>query len=94
MVTLAKSNGMYVIIDWHILDDGNPNTYIAEAKTFFTTMSAKYKNETHVLYEICNEPNGGVDWNSIKTYADQIISLIRANDKEAMILLGTPEWSN
>ena len=94
MVQAAKTNGMYVIIDWHILADGNPNTYVAQAKTFFGAMSLKYKNETHVLYEICNEPNSGADWNSIKTYADQVIPVIRANDKEGIILVGTPEWSS
>lgn len=94
MVQAAKTNGMYVIIDWHILADGNPNTYVSQAKTFFSTMSAKYKNETHVLYEICNEPNSGTDWNKIKTYADQVIPAIRANDKEGIILVGTPEWSS
>ena len=34
-VRYATDNGMYVIIDWHILSDGNPNTYIGEAKQFF-----------------------------------------------------------
>ena len=36
----------------------------------------KYKNKTHVLYEICNEPNY-VDWPVVKSYADSIISVIR-----------------
>ncbi len=94
MVQAAKVNGMYVIIDWHILADGNPNKYVAQAKTFFGAMSLKYKNESHVLYEICNEPNSGTDWNAIKTYADQVIPVIRANDKEGIILVGTPEWSS
>ena len=94
MVKTAKANGMYVIIDWHILADGNPNTYVTEAQKFFGDMSLKYKDETHVLYEICNEPNSGTDWNSIKSYADKIIPAIRLNDKEGIILVGTPEWSS
>ncbi len=94
MVTAAKTNGIYVIIDWHILADGNPNKYVTQAKAFFTKMSAKYKDQTHVIYEICNEPNSGADWNTIKTYADQVIPVIRANDKEGIILVGTPEWSS
>lgn len=93
MVTAAKTNGMYVIIDWHILHDNDPNTYVTQAKTFFANMSQKYKDQTHVIYEICNEPNG-VSWNRIKEYADQVIPVIRANDKEGIILVGTPEWSS
>ena len=94
MVTRTENAGMYCIIDWHILEEGNPNTRLNEAKTFFGKMSNLYKNKSHVLYEICNEPNGwGADWSSIKQYAEQIIPIIRANDPDAIIIVGTPEWS-
>lgn len=91
-VKLAKTSGVYAIIDWHILSDGNPLTHLDEAKTFFSKMAARYKNEKHVLYEICNEPNS-VDWKTIKNYADQIIPVIRAQDQDGVILVGTPTWS-
>jgi endoglucanase len=84
---------MYVIIDWHILKDGNPNTHIAEAKQFFADMSRKYANYDNVLYEICNEPNGSTTWSDVKKYADTIIPIIRENDPDAIILVGTPTWS-
>lgn len=92
-VKAASDLGMYVIIDWHILSDGNPNTYKDEAVKFFNKMSKKYSKNVNVIYEICNEPNGGVDWNTIKTYADTIISTIRKNSPNAIILVGTPTWS-
>lgn len=92
-VKAASELGMYVIIDWHILSDGNPDTYKNEAVKFFNKMSKKYSKNVNVIYEICNEPNGGVDWNTIKTYADTIISTIRKNSPNAIILVGTPTWS-
>ena len=92
-VKYATDLGMYVIIDWHILNDGNPKTQVAEARRFFATMAKKYKKQKNIIYEICNEPNGGVDWNTIKTYADTIISTIRKNSPNAIILVGTPTWS-
>lgn len=92
-VKAASELGMYVIIDWHILSDGNPDTYKDEAVKFFNKMSKKYSRNVNVIYEICNEPNGGVDWNTIKTYADTIISAIRKNSPNAIILVGTPTWS-
>ena len=93
-VEYAKQVGLYVIIDWHILGDGNPNTYKSEAIKFFTYMSAKYKNCNNVLYEICNEPNGNVSWaNDIKPYEIDLIKTIRANDPDGIILVGTPTWS-
>ncbi len=94
MVKLTEDNGMYCIIDWHILEDNNPFTNIGTARTFFSKMSKKYANKRHVIYEICNEPNGGVSWGTIKDYAEEIIPIIRANDPDAIILVGTPEWSS
>jgi endoglucanase len=85
--------GMYCIIDWHILSDGNPEQNEAQAKAFFTEMSKKYADHTNIIYEICNEPNGGVTWQTIKTYADQVIPVIRQNAPGAVILVGTPTWS-
>ncbi len=93
-VDYATELGMYVIIDWHILNDANPQQNKEEAKAFFTYMSSKYASYTNVIYEICNEPNGGCSWEwDIKPYAQEVISVIRANDKDAVIIVGTPTWS-
>lgn len=91
-VEYAKNLGMYAIIDWHILNDNNPNQNIEQAKVFFNEVSAKYKNYNNVLYEICNEPNN-CTWDEIKSYANTIIPIIRANDPDAIIIVGTPTWS-
>lgn len=93
-VDTAISLDMYIIIDWHILHDGNPNTYREQAKAFFTEMAQRYQNNPAVLYEICNEPNGGITWeNDVKPYAEELISSIRAIDGKAVILVGSPTWS-
>lgn len=91
-VQYATDCGLYVIIDWHILSDGNPNTYIEESKAFFEEMSRDYADHTNVIYEICNEPNGGTSWSNVKSYAEQIIDVIRKNDEDGIILVGTPNW--
>ncbi len=92
-VQYATNQGMYAIIDWHILSDANPNQHKSEAKDFFREMSQTYASYSNVLYEICNEPNGGTSWSEIKAYANEIIPVIRANDPDAVILVGTPNWS-
>lgn len=90
---LVIKNDMYVIIDWHILSDGDPLTYTKEAIAFFDEMSKKYKDSPNVIYEICNEPNGNVTWdNNIKPYAEEVIKTIRQNSN-GIILVGTPTWS-
>lgn len=93
-VRACAALGMYVIIDWHILSDGDPNIHADAAEDFFRRMSARYADQPHVLYELCNEPNGStVTWRVIKGYAERIIPVIRANAPEAVILCGTPNWS-
>lgn len=93
-VKAATDLGMYVIIDWHILSDGNPKTNQKKAKEFFTYFAKKYAGQTNVLYEICNEPNGDVTWDrDIKPYAEKMIKVIRKYDKNGIIIVGTPTWS-
>lgn len=92
-VDFATDAGMYAIIDWHILHDLDPNVYKADAKDFFNEMSKKYGGNDNVIYEICNEPNGGTTWAQVKAYAEEIIPVIRENDKDAIIIVGTPTWS-
>ena len=92
-VRYATDNDMYVIIDWHVLNDRDPNAHIDDAKAFFKEMSKEYAGADNVLYEICNEPNGQTSWNDIKLYADEIIPIIRKNDSDAIIIVGTPNWS-
>ena len=93
MVNYCERNGVYAIIDWHVLTPGDPNAYINEAKDFWDYMSKTHSGKKNVIYEICNEPNG-VNWSSVKSYANTIIPIIRANDKDAIILVGTPEFSS
>lgn len=85
---------MYVIIDWHVLNPGDPSKYTNEAKSFFETVSKRYAKYPNVIYEICNEPNGGASWSSnIKPYAEKIIPVIRKNAPNSVIIVGTPTWS-
>ena len=92
-VNYATELGMYVIVDWHILHDLNPQVHKEDAKKFFEEVSAKYKNYDNVIYEICNEPNGGTSWEDVKSYAEEIIPIIRKNAPDAIIIVGTPNWS-
>lgn len=92
-VQYASGLGMYVIIDWHILHDLTPMKFADEAEAFFKEMSKEFASYGNVIYEICNEPNGGTDWAEIKKYAERIIPVIRANAKDAIIIIGTPTWS-
>ena len=85
---------MYVIVDWHILADQSPSVRKADAIRFFDEISKKYADYPNIIYEICNEPNGYSQWdNDIKPYAEDVIPVIRKNDPDSVIIVGTPTWS-
>ena len=88
----ATELGMYVIIDWHILHDLSPQTYKPEALKFFEEMASKYADYENVLFEICNEPNGGTTWADVKSYAEEVIPVIRKYSQN-IVIVGTPTWS-
>lgn len=86
--------GMYVVVDWHVLNPGDPSAHTAEAQAFFEKIAKKYKDSPNIIYEICNEPNGNVTWDGqIKPYAEKVIKSIRKYDSDAIIVCGTPTWS-
>ena len=55
-------------------------------------MAEQYSGYDNVLYEICNEPNG-VDWPTVRGYAEQVIPVIREKDPDSVIIVGNPDWS-
>jgi endoglucanase len=97
-VEAATNLGLYVIIDWHVLDF-NPNDTIDDAKKFFQKYAEKYKGCDNVIFEICNEPTN-VDWytegstNDLYTYCKTISNIIR-NDcgNDSIIVCGTNTYS-
>ncbi len=94
-IDYSTYHGIYVVADWHVLWDKDPMRYVDEASDFFHRLSLKYANYDNIIYEICNEPNGDeVTWaNNIKPYAEIIIPIIRANDPDAVIVVGSASWS-
>ncbi|WP_329108118.1 cellulase family glycosylhydrolase [Micromonospora sp. NBC_01699] len=89
----ATARGLYAIVDWHMLTPGDPNFNLSRARTFFTEIASRHKDKTNILYEVANEPNG-VGWPAIKSYAEQIIPVIRAQDPDGVVLVGTRAWSS
>ena len=92
-IAAAGELGMYVIVDWHILSDGNPLIHKSEAIEFFDFITKKYSKYSNIIWEICNEPNGSSWDNEIKPYAEAVIPVIRANDPDSVIIVGTNTWS-
>lgn len=86
VVDAAIQQGIYVIIDWHC-----HHIKTNEAKIFFKEMAEKYGKYPNIIYEIFNEPVND-SWADVKAYSIEIISAIRAIDKNNIILVGSPHW--
>jgi endoglucanase len=93
LVDDATALGLYVVVDFHILTPGDPNFNLGLAKTFFANVTAKHAGSNNVLYEVANEPNG-VSWDAIKSYADQVIPVIRKSSPNSVVLVGTRGFSS
>lgn len=83
----ARQTGAYVIIDFH-----SHHNNLKWAREFFETTSKKYADCPNVIYELWNEPLK-VQWRECKQYAEELIPIIRKNAPKAIILVGTPTWS-
>lgn len=98
IIDQAIQYGVYVVIDWHVLAEHDPNLYKEEAKAFFEEIATTYGKYPNIFYEICNEPNSSktmsVTWQGqIKPYAEYIIPAIRAIDPTHIIIVGSDTWS-
>ena len=89
----ATKRGMYALVDWHQLTPGDPNHNLARAKTFFTEIAQRHKDKVNIIYDIANEPNE-TPWSAIKSYAEQLIPVIRAQDANGVVFLGTHGWAS
>ncbi|GLZ28846.1 hypothetical protein Lesp02_10360 [Lentzea sp. NBRC 105346] len=92
IIEQATQRGIYALVDWHQLTPGDPNYNLSRAKTFFTEIAQRHKDKTNIIYDIANEPNN-VSWAKVKSYAEQMVPVIRAIDADSLIVSGTHGWS-
>ena len=96
-VQSAAELGVYVIIDWHVLNY-NPNEDLEEATAFFQKYATMYKDYDNVIFEVCNEPTGtawfdGSD-NDLYSYCTKLTNVIRRCGSDAIVICGTDSYSS
>ena len=91
-IDAAVAADMYVIVDWHVMNEPDPNSHINEAREFFEEIASEYSKYPNLIYEICNEPNGETTWSEIRNYAYDMVPVIRQHDEKAVVIVGTPDY--
>jgi hypothetical protein len=99
---------MHVIIDWHsignlkmeLFEQPIYDTTPGETNQFWRTIARHFNgNNTVAFYELFNEPTtargqmGTVSWSDWKKTNEDMISLIRAYDKEKIPLVAGFDWA-
>jgi len=90
IITTCEKLGIYVIVDFH---SHHADQHAETAKTFFRQIAKKYGHLPNLIYEPWNEPLK-VSWkDTVRPYFESIVPVIREEDPDNVILLGTPQWS-
>jgi hypothetical protein len=100
--------GLYVDIDWHsignlkqgLFQDPMYETSLPETFNFWRTVAAHFKgNHTVAFFELYNEPTryggqlGSMTWDEWRQINEQMISIIRAFNSEAIPLVAGLDWA-
>jgi endoglucanase len=90
IITTCEKLGLYVIVDFH---SHHADQHAETAKTFFRQIAKKYGHLPNLIYEPWNEPLK-VSWkDTVRPYFESIVPVIREEDPDNVILLGTPHWA-
>jgi endoglucanase len=94
-VEAAIANNLYVIIDLHFVADYGGSRGITQAyvKSFWDYVAPKYANHPNVIFELFNEPINPDDWQTWKAFIQPVVSSIRGQGIDNLILMGGPQWS-
>src|SRR5699024_7030799 len=55
---MVTERGMYAIVDWHMLEPGDPHFNLERARTFFDQIASEYGHQDNIIFEVANEPHG------------------------------------
>lgn len=92
-VDYATTKGLYIIIDWHYVDDVNVSDHDEKTKAFWHHCAPIFKDYTNVWYELFNEPKMALGWWDLRNYYQTWTDIVRSHAPENIILIGSEFWS-
>jgi hypothetical protein len=92
-VDAATANNLYVIIDFHQIDDATKGTSAADATTFWTDIAPRFASYANVLYEAFNEPiDGSATWATLKPVVQGWVDTIRKGAPNNIIIVSSNSY--
>jgi len=96
VVDHCAAKGVYAIVDWHYI--GNTYDHLETTCRFWEYMAPKFAGESHVIYELFNEPINqvGADeecWLSVRKDMQVWVDIIRRFAPKTLLLIGGPSYS-
>jgi hypothetical protein len=87
-VDYATGKNLYVIIDFHQIDDATKGQTATDANTFWTTVAPVFASYTNVIYEAFNEPiDQSATWSALKPVAQGWVDTIRKGAPDNVIIV-------
>jgi len=92
-VDYATSKNLYVIVDYHQIDNASSGTSAADAVTFWTDIAPRFAGASNVLFEPFNEPiDSNVGWSALKPAVQRLLDTIRAGAPKNLIIVPSNAW--
>ena len=95
VVNYCAEKEVYVAVEWHYC--ANTYDHVAATSEFWAYMAPRFANDSHVIFELFNEPINQVgtdaaNWASVKSDMETWIGIVRASAPDNLIFVGTPRW--
>ncbi len=103
IVDYCKTKDIYVIIDWHYV--ANTYDHVDTTSEFWTYIAPKFANDSHVLFELFNEPMNDLygdwifndtdteDWLSVRQDMQTWVDIVRTYAPKNLILVAGSNYS-
>lgn len=96
VVNYCASKDLYVIIDWHYIDD--TIRHVETTSEFWQFMAPRFAADNHVMFELYNEPINSfgsetVNWLKVRDDMQTWINIVRKSAPDNIILVAGPIWS-
>jgi len=97
-VKQCKAQGLYCIIDWHLIERWNTPETDKLMHDFWRVVAPRYADETHILYELFNEPTEPSprtheNWLQWRSAAQPWVDRVQKLAPHTPLLIGGPHWS-